>query len=423
MEQPQSSTSDAGDANGANDAGSNAGAVPSDPPKDAGNALDASVGLDAGVLPMDSYAEQAVDPKSGPCAVGSDPRGPFPAPNFPYRMPQGAGPIKGALFAGGFLNNEVNIYGPVADRQRLIIVSQAGGRIRRADILRSLGSIAQATNRPEIANIGVILIGLSIDGLGVGHAGCQMPERVITLVPIHAPFYAQENVGWNRTHQMPHKQVVPFPAGSLLSAPILFVKGERDSTMMATGAHDWGRRHNAPWAIVAEPGAGHTDTQKAEREIISQWIDKIVPLRVGSDPTRLMAIDTSSTGALADPSTQQFAAVSAYQGEKGKASWLPDLDFAAKWKQFGLPFPYSAPPQPLPTPSGLISNFTEVDRSGDSDWSSDGPFSAITITPFSATALITPRSSRSRHRLWAPTGFGPISTPAHRRPERLRHSR
>ena len=117
---------------------------------------------------------------------------------------------------------------------------------------------------------------------------------------------------------------------------ILFYGENEDEThkLSISGVFKNQRNNSALWCIAGEVGAGHElgNTSKIAKPFMASVIEKRIPENLG-DYSDLVAIEESS-GWLGNVEDFTISPYQSFEGDKSKASWLPDESVAKNWQLF-----------------------------------------------------------------------------------------
>lgn len=253
-------------------------------------------------------------------------------------------------FEGGpFDNHDEDFDGPhfQAYRTRVLALAQEhglavmGGRLPsnaqsldRLDNLRSaLAEVATESQHPELATVPFLFDGLSAGGCFAYAFTRRYPERVVG-------FWTQKGGCHDQRDGLAAKQV----------PGVLVIGGAdtQDRCLNLTALFENNRPADALWALAVEPGAGHTRVLDSNLQF--HWMDIVLENRLptsgGPDALRPMS---EESGWLGDRETAAVAQFSAYDKDKGQASWLPSAQVAADWSAFVSPGrPLDCPADPPP---------------------------------------------------------------------------
>ena len=189
------------------------------------------------------------------------------------------------------------------------------------DVAQALVRAASASKHPELANVPLLLEGMSTGGCAVDRVTTAIPSRVIGFISM--------------------KSGCSFSLGdgsAALSVPGYVFVGELDVTVnnqAVTTDFEEQRTRGAVWALAIERGAGHTWV--ADHALIFDWAAAVVAQRLPPTvppgaPVTLRTIGESS-GWLGDRTSPfSVAGYPCFTGNKLRASWLPTEKSARDWQ-------------------------------------------------------------------------------------------
>ncbi len=207
----------------------------------------------------------------------------------PEKLPA-TSPVRGIFFLGmgAFPNAE---WRKLAEETDCVLV-YAGGDVRPGQRDRWLKQVAAQTKRPEIEHAGIVLTGLSAGGGSAMLAATEMPDRMIAVIPVHAPVWWAIAAGAESEAKtdVPEIQVnlarsIKLSAGGkppLLDVPLLFIGASDDSI---TPRWEWslrnGSKHQAIWSCYVQPGAEHSPM--GDLTFARAWLKAVIKLRVPAE--------------------------------------------------------------------------------------------------------------------------------------------
>ncbi len=214
----------------------------------------------------------------------------------------------------------------------------------------ALQLLATQFSRPELVNAGVVPHGCSTSGYAPLEFVRMKAARSIAMLPI--------DVG-NKDRSLVSD--AEAPTAEMLDVPALFMTGELDNLSGNSPQNEYVQRAralNAPWTYAIRPGGKHCELDAKSLSFIWMWLKAVAALRLpiaGSTgqsavfrpvnvnlgyygtlvlksngikclPMRpeLNCVDNSVVSATVSPAD-------GFQGDKSKASWLPDRATAEAW--------------------------------------------------------------------------------------------
>jgi hypothetical protein len=195
-----------------------------------------------------------------------------------------------------------------------------------AQILAVLDAVADSSDRPELALAPLLIFGASGGAPQSYGFTRRQPDRVIGFTVNHA--VAPSNLRSTAAQRV--------PAYVLLAGQDEVMPNPPQTTFWATN-----RAEGAIWSYAIEPGATHYGHTPAAQNLIAQWMNTILGLRLPPTvtpgaPVVLNAIDDTS-GWLGNVTTVTIAAYADYVGNPLEASWFPSQATAQTWQSFVAP--------------------------------------------------------------------------------------
>jgi len=224
---------------------------------------------------------------------------------LPEKLPA-TQPVRGVFFLGigAFQNAD---WRKLAEESDCALVF-TGGDVGPARRDRLLKQVAARTNQPEIEHAGIVLTGLSSGGGSAMLAATEMPDRMIAVIPVHAPVWwaiaagaeseAKTDVPETKAKLTRSIQLSAAGKPPLLDVPLLFVGASDDSI---TPRWEWslhnGNKHQAIWSCYVQPGSEHATM--GDLTFAHAWLKAVIKLRVPAEipigkPYRLNKIERKS---------------------------------------------------------------------------------------------------------------------------------
>jgi predicted esterase len=274
-------------------------------------------------------------------------------------VPEGK-PLRGILHFDGRQAGNPKPWQPFCEHHGLVWFPHEGGDILQEKLL---AEIAAELKHPELINAPVIRVGLSSNGGSTILLAHQHPDRMLAGVT-HQPLppFAKGNEGFNfnRINEKGNLEGTVHDISQSFRVPCILQAGENDpvcGTIMAYGLAHYARSQKAPWTYFCLPRGGHGNV--VPNELLMAWLDGVIAQRLPADvdlskgPPKLNDIRIEA-GWLANPHTLEIAEFAKYDGDKSKATWLPNEASALAWKKLGVAMPFALPEQSVRMPSGLI---------------------------------------------------------------------
>ena len=201
------------------------------------------------------------------------------------------------------------------------------------NLLDAMVQVAAESQHPELATAPFLFDGGSAGGCFSYAFTRRYPERVIGFVTQKGGCHDIRDGGAAR-------QVPGF----------LVIGGAdtRDRCLNLTTLFENNRPLGALWALTVEPGAPHD--RMTDFDLMLHWMDIVLESRLPAPggPATLRPMSEES-GWLGDRETAAVAQFSAYDKDKGLASWLPSAQAATGWSAFVSPGrPLTCPADPPP---------------------------------------------------------------------------
>lgn len=191
-------------------------------------------------------------------------------------------------------------------------------------ILSALAGFARKSGHPEIAHAPWCLWGVSLGGASAWAFAAWNPQRTIAFAAVNGTGRAQ----------------VP---DAMLKVPGLVFEGELDTAVKpesVAAAFDSNRAKGALWALVMHWGLGHDSGNS--NALIVPFFDQVIQARLPNDqsaersPVKLIDLpETDGFLGGRDAWASTFATIAPFknhQGDKTKASWLPNEPLAYLWR-------------------------------------------------------------------------------------------
>jgi len=217
-----------------------------------------------------------------------------------------------------------------------------------ATFLRALTDLAQASGRPELAEVPWCLWGHSGGGFWASLMQTLHPERIVAIW-----FRSGTAIEAWEKGEIPRPEVPEAAFG----IPCMVNPGvkERDDARFRgawTGAErmfQFYRSKNAPMGMMLDPKSGHECGDS--RYVAIPFFDTCLSLRLpapGAADKSLRPVDVSA-GWLAPYLSGTARPAAHYEGERLQATWLPSPGVAEMWSQYvsrGEIADFSPPPEP-----------------------------------------------------------------------------
>lgn len=267
--------------------------------------------------------------------------------NMAAYVPAGVGPVRGAIIVlggpitSGFVTGDpLGTSSPeleqslqelgvslrsLAKSARMVLlgtktINLANGPASDDALFAALGTFAERSDHPELADVPVLMVGMSAGSREAGGMVSRNPGRAIGLllrVPVEAP---------------------ALMAADALAVPTFVMQAELDSeaTNLAIQAIFAGNRsRGGRWSLAVQPGMEHGTPSSLANQAMIGWISEAlarIPAAAG-DP--LVAFDESS-GWLGDPATLEIFPWAEYPGDRAAASWHVSANAASTWQAVGV---------------------------------------------------------------------------------------
>lgn len=182
-------------------------------------------------------------------------------------------------------------------------------------LLDALTRLAGGARHPELATAPLLLWGESAGGEFNYEFAAWKPERVIAFVVNKGGIYYTALVS-------PAARAVPallFTGGSDLET----------RTDVIVGLFALNRRAGARWALVEEPGVGHTFQRS--RDLTLLFFEEVLPLRLGQAGSGLEPLAENS-GFWGDIKTKSYRRADPHGTPDPISAWLPTERVARAWQ-------------------------------------------------------------------------------------------
>jgi hypothetical protein len=209
-----------------------------------------------------------------------------------------------------------------------------------AALLSALEHFSVEADRPELARVGLVHVGISKSAHQASMYAQLCPERTIAVVGYHTA------ANWRRS------QYDIDPGGPGSTVPQLLLIGGADDLIPAESILAFvraGRAVGAPWASCHQGRVVHD--KLGDPGFILEWLTAVVEQRVpppeeDTPPWELGLMDLSAgrlgrlrwhdTGAPPEPAGAEVYAPEAYPADPAEAHWLPDEPTAHAWRAYCL---------------------------------------------------------------------------------------
>ena len=262
-------------------------------------------------------------------------------------VPAGVGPVRGAIIVlggpitSGFVTGDpLGTSSPELDESlqelgaslralarsaRVVLLGTATVNLANNSgsddaLLAALGTFARRSGHPELADVPVLMVGLSAGSHEAGGLVARNPGRAIGLllrVPVAAP---------------------TLMAADALAVPAFVMQAELDSedTNLAIRAIFAGNRsRGGRWALAVQPGMEHGSPSSLANQAMIGWISEAlarIPTTAG-DP---LVVFDETVGWLGDPATLEITPWADYPGDRATASWHLSASAASIWQAVGI---------------------------------------------------------------------------------------
>jgi hypothetical protein len=200
-----------------------------------------------------------------------------------------------------------------------------------AALVAAFDALADQTHRPELHHVPLAATGMSIDATFITNLALMMPERIITVAPLHGGGLAEADV-------KPGTETVAWA----------FVTGDADGVLSPAAAAEnlrILRGKGAAAAVAVQPNIGHDPGQF--RGFVFPFLDAAITLRLPRTSPADAAVPLARLGDtywLGNDDTRDASPADAYAGDRARASWLPSEFVARRWQALwkgALPKTYS----------------------------------------------------------------------------------
>lgn len=186
--------------------------------------------------------------------------------------------------------------------------------------LDGVKELAAKSGHPEVEHAPLLFNGHSAGGQFGYHFTLLQPERVIAFVTIKGGLHSLT------------------PAGDAAQVPGFMVIGEKDEEFRKANLTTIFKKHRkqkALWSLAMHRNSKHEPVRDDLKHV---FFDAVIPLRLAAPVAedsipRLKAIDESAAW-LGNSESFTIKSYDNYQGDKSKASWLPNEEFAKSWLEF-----------------------------------------------------------------------------------------
>jgi hypothetical protein len=269
-----------------------------------------------------------------------------------------------------------------------------------------IDSLATLTGHPELPDVPIMTFGHSN---GTGFAVCwprDRPGQCIAWVSYHPGF--NHYLLYENTERIPSMVMVGTADGYF--NPEYDPTGGRRGSRQDTTVYSLRQNHNAPVNIMVEGGvAHHPKDHEATWGFIFEYLRAAMRIRLAEDGTlKNINIESGWLGSHyeLDAGGRQMldiASYADYTGDKSRANWLPDREFAQLWQCYGATARLCSPPV----------NGVSLTPAGDSLWIGETLQLSATVSPPDAghknvtySSSNTPVASVNADGLVSATGAG-----------------
>lgn len=177
----------------------------------------------------------------------------------------------------------------------------------------ALNKLAEKSGYPELRTVPWALWGHSGGAFWVSRMLQAHPDRIIAVVARSGGFH------------------ISNPAS--FRVPVLFNYGRMERPRLnGITYYPGGRKNNAHWLIAPDPKTGHECGNS--RLLAIPFLDICFGLRLPTEEQEaLRSVDLKDSW-LGDPCSFEITKLEGYQGDPLAKVWLPDGNFALKWKEY-----------------------------------------------------------------------------------------
>lgn len=263
-------------------------------------------------------------------------------------VPAGVGPMRGAIIvlggpdASGFVTGgriapadnpdlELSLQGLGAGLRGVArsahvallgssITGMASTKASDAALFAALGAVGELSGHPELADVPVLMFGLSAGAHEAAALASRSPARAVGLL-VRVPV-----------------SVTALTDPAALAVPTFVMQAELDQVADNTFVRitfEGNRSRGGLWALAVEPGVGHSEASAEGNSAALGWIIRVLALRLpaaAGDP--LVALD-QATGWLGNQTTLDIAPWADYPDDRAAASWLLSESEATSWQVLG----------------------------------------------------------------------------------------
>jgi len=179
----------------------------------------------------------------------------------------------------------------------------------------AIKDLAVQSKHSEITSLNFVMWGHSAGGQVNYNYVQWRPEKVLTFVVNKGAYYTA-----NRERKAN-------------DVPGLFFLGLKDAELRIgniRGIFEEGRKKNAPWCLIEEPGEAH-GVGRSE-DFARAYFDVILPLRLPENAERPVRVDLSS-GWLGNLKDKNIGAANISSWKPAESAWLPNEDLAQRWQK------------------------------------------------------------------------------------------
>jgi len=188
----------------------------------------------------------------------------------------------------------------------------------------AIKTAAATSGRKEIADVPILMYGMSGGGPEASGFAARHPERVLGLF-LKAPL-----------------DVESLSTAAARAVPTYMVLEEFDAFVdnsKLTAKFEANRSAGALWAAALEPGVPHHFLTLAQQDVTEAFMYNVVSARVPGNSRALTPV-SESTGWLGNPATREVAAWSSYGGDRRSAAWFLSGAGAEEWRAFSGALPH-----------------------------------------------------------------------------------
>jgi hypothetical protein len=263
-------------------------------------------------------------------------------------VPDGVGPMRGVIIAlggpitSGFVTGqriapigkdalEASLQSLGADlrslaksaRVALIGRTEVGipnNEISDETVFALLDNFSGASGHAELADLPVLMFGISSGSHESGGLVSRRPDRAIGLLLRHPTFAPS------------------ITSPTALAVPAFVMQGGADAVAnnpVVFGVFTENRAQGGLWSLAVEPDIAHDVATTGANSATIAWISEALSRRLPATPGDPLISLSESTGWLGNQATLEVASWAAYTGDRTTASWLLSATIATSWQLLG----------------------------------------------------------------------------------------